>query len=292
MELTPIQKEILTALISIFRQTGVAVRGEDIAKIIDRNPGTVRNQMQSLKTLGLVEGVPGPKGGYKATKDAYDALSIASMEEEAEIPVSRNGKPIEGVTVDNISLKTLRHPVICNASIRLLGNIREFNASDIIEIGPTPVNKLVIRGEIVGRDDTESVLLCKILEMISLPKKPVIEYMSIGLVTIPANASIHETSRILLDNNIRCAPIMEKDKIVGIASFRDVGKALANGRLNAKIKDFAKKEVVTIEGDQSLFDAVKLVNRRRIGSLVVTVDQEPEGIITKSDILKELVSYH
>ena len=67
MELTPIQKEILTALINLYRTKKHAIKGEDIAEVIQRNPGTVRNQMQSLKALGLVEGVPGPKGGYKAT---------------------------------------------------------------------------------------------------------------------------------------------------------------------------------------------------------------------------------
>ncbi|HEY3422517.1 MAG TPA: Rrf2 family transcriptional regulator, partial [Methanocellaceae archaeon] len=66
VELTVIQREILTALINLFREKGRAIKGEEISERIDRNPGTVRNQMQSLKALGLVEGVPGPKGGYKA----------------------------------------------------------------------------------------------------------------------------------------------------------------------------------------------------------------------------------
>ena len=30
---------------------------------MSRNPGTIRNQMQSLRSLGLVKGVPGPRGG-------------------------------------------------------------------------------------------------------------------------------------------------------------------------------------------------------------------------------------
>ncbi|NOQ47877.1 MAG: HTH domain-containing protein, partial [Methanococcoides sp.] len=57
MELTPIQKEIIIELINLQRQKASAVKGEEIAELIDRNPGTVRNQMQSLKMLGLVEGV-------------------------------------------------------------------------------------------------------------------------------------------------------------------------------------------------------------------------------------------
>ena len=62
MDLTPVQRDILTALINIYRVEGRAVKGEEIAELIDRNPGTIRNQMQSLKALNLVEGVPGPRG--------------------------------------------------------------------------------------------------------------------------------------------------------------------------------------------------------------------------------------
>jgi predicted transcriptional regulator len=67
IELTPSQKTILQELINLFRESESAVKGEDIAENVDRNPGTIRNQMQSLKALQLVEGVPGPKGGYKPT---------------------------------------------------------------------------------------------------------------------------------------------------------------------------------------------------------------------------------
>ena len=70
MELTSIQRDILTALINIYRLEGRPVKGERIAELIDRNPGTIRNQMLSLRSLNLVEGVVGPKGGYKATSAA------------------------------------------------------------------------------------------------------------------------------------------------------------------------------------------------------------------------------
>lgn len=79
MELTPIQKDIIIALINLQRQKDRAIKGEEIAEVIQRNPGTVRNQMQLLKALGLVEGVPGPKGGYKPTGAAYDSLRIQQL---------------------------------------------------------------------------------------------------------------------------------------------------------------------------------------------------------------------
>ena len=53
IELTPSQKTILQELINLFRESESAVKGEDIAEQVDRNPGTIRNQMQSLKALQL-----------------------------------------------------------------------------------------------------------------------------------------------------------------------------------------------------------------------------------------------
>jgi Predicted transcriptional regulator, contains C-terminal CBS domains len=54
MDLSQIQKEILITLITLYHQTSTAIKGEDIAEVLKRNPGTVRNQMQALKALGLV----------------------------------------------------------------------------------------------------------------------------------------------------------------------------------------------------------------------------------------------
>jgi Predicted transcriptional regulator, contains C-terminal CBS domains len=90
MELTQVQTGILTALINIQRREERAIKGEEIADMIDRNPGTVRNQMQSLKALRLVEGVPGPKGGYRATADAYEVLDLVTNEKEVDVPALSN----------------------------------------------------------------------------------------------------------------------------------------------------------------------------------------------------------
>jgi len=88
LELTQIQKDILYALITLYKKKGGnSIKGEEIAELINRNPGTVRNQMQALRALGLVEGVPGPKGGYRPTAKAYELLSITKPEESVRVPV-------------------------------------------------------------------------------------------------------------------------------------------------------------------------------------------------------------
>ena len=76
MDLSPIQNDILITLISLYEKKSLPIKGEEIADIILRNPGTVRNQMQALKAIGLVDGIPGPKGGYHPTSLAYKELNL------------------------------------------------------------------------------------------------------------------------------------------------------------------------------------------------------------------------
>lgn len=52
---------MLQELVDLYQDSESPVKGETIAEQIDHNAGTIRNQMQSLKALQLVEGVPGPK---------------------------------------------------------------------------------------------------------------------------------------------------------------------------------------------------------------------------------------
>jgi predicted transcriptional regulator len=291
MELTPIQKEILTALINLYRTKKQAVKGEDIAEIIGRNPGTVRNQMQSLKALGLVEGVPGPKGGYKATGATYRALSLSEMDKETTVPIRRNDEIVENATASEISFTTVRHPDLCNATVHVIGDIRKFEVGDTIVIGPTPVNKLVMRGEVIGRDDTQNSILFVILEMVSLPKKPVKNYLKENPITIPAMATIQEASRILVKNNIHGAPVKDKEKIVGIVTLTDIGKTLAEGKTSLKIKDIMTKEIISVEGDMPLYEVVKVFNKEKVGRLMVRINGELVGLISKTDILTKLAVY-
>lgn len=291
MELTPVQRQIITTLINLFRQKNAAVKGEDIAEVIGRNPGTIRNQMQSLKALKLVEGIPGPKGGYKPTGSAYEALSIDELEEEAIVRIYRNGILIEDATVSDIDFTGIRHPVLCHAAVKVLGDIHDFDIGDKIQVGPTPVNKLMIRGEVCGRDDTDNVVLCNITEMVSLPKKPIKEYISKKLLYVEANATLQEAARVLIEQNIHGAPVREKGKFVGIVTFKDIGRALANGKIRSKVRDIMAKDIISIDGDRPLDEAIKVLDEYKIGRLMVTKKGEAMGIISKTDILNELAVY-
>ncbi len=285
MELTPVQRDILTALINIHRVEGRAVKGEEIAELIDRNPGTIRNQMQSLKALNLVEGVPGPKGGYRATGAAYEALNIDSTGDEVVVPVIRNGVLVEGATASEIVFNKVMHSQQCDGVIRIIGNIRDFNIGDEIEVGPTPVNKLYIRGQVTGRDDTMSRLILHIAEMISVPKVP-IKKIARRAVRIPPNASLQEASRILVHNGVQEALV--ENSSPGLINLADITRAVADGRTNLEAKEIMTRGFLTIDSEEPIYEAIKMLGRTGASQLVVSENGVLWGIISAVDLIKSL----
>jgi len=165
IELTPSQQNILQELVNLFQEDETAVKGETIAERVDRNPGTIRNQMQSLKALQLVEGVPGPKGGYKPTAKAYDALQIQNLDHAADVPLYHEGELIEEANVEEIDLTSVHHPEACRAEVKLRGSVANFHEGDTVTVGPTPLSKLQIIGTLEGKDATNNVLILTIDDM-------------------------------------------------------------------------------------------------------------------------------
>ena len=56
-----------------------------------------------------------------------------------------------------------------------------------------------------------------------------------------------------------------------------------------KIKELMIKNIVTVPSNLQVHKAVKLMNRNKIGCLVVVDDNETTGILTKRDILEKVV---
>lgn len=292
MKLTAVQREVLLALIELYHSSkGEAIKGEDIAGMINKNPGTIRNQMQSLRSLGLVEGVPGPKGGYRPTMEGYEILNFVKLEKEVETPIALNGKVLEGITVTRIDLIDIPDPNTCRARVHVLGKMRQIDVNDVVVIGPTPVNKLMLKGRVLGRDDIDNLLLVDILEMLSVPKERVIDLASRRLKTIPVNSTVREAARILLKEGIRGAPVVENHKPVGVVSTVDVARALAENKEDILVSEVMTKEIQTISRNAFLHQAIKEMEDHNVSRLIVVNGEgKVGGIITRTDVLCRIAS--
>jgi len=287
MDLSLIQKDILITLITLYHQQSHSIKGENIAEMIQRNPGTVRNQMQALKAIGLVDGVPGPKGGYIPTALAYAELNLNVSGGDYDVRISRNGEPVSGANVKEIDFTTLCHPDVCHAVIKLVGSAKLFEIGDQITIGPTPVNKLMIRGEVFGRDESRQSLLISTSEMISLPKKPIKNYMSTPLKTLKSPDTLMDALLLFNRDHIHGAPVMDNGRLAGIITMSDIAKAIEKGLpLTTEVSGVMTADVVEASSDTKLFEVIRRFKEREIGRLVVVEDGKPVGILTQSDIIR------
>lgn len=288
--LTSVQKEILQSLINLYRQSdGKSIKGEEIAEIMNRNPGTIRNQMQSLRSLGLVKGVPGPRGGYKPTIEAYHNLNISDINKETQVPLYKDDKILKDLTVAKIEFTSIPHPGECEAAIKAIGNIKSIDLGDKIRVGPTPVNKLVINGVVVGRDDMDNILLLDTTGIRSIPKKKVVEVASMDLITLSQDISIQEAAQILTKEGIDGAPVMEGREVVGILTLSDIAKAIGKNKEKHMVKDIMSHRIITVESDMMIADAVEVMNQNQIGRLIVLDGNgHPGGIITRTDLLNKI----
>lgn len=152
--LRPNQRRILESLVGLVDDETQTVNGTEIADDVDRNPGTIRNQMQSLSALQLVEGIPGPRGGYKPTAAAYRALDSQDVDDPADVPVEGSGRTVEEVTVEKIDFVTVHSPTECRAEVSVRGSAREFSRGEQVTLGPTPSTDLRISGVVDAVDPT------------------------------------------------------------------------------------------------------------------------------------------
>jgi len=151
MELTDRQLEVLEVIVNHYQRTESPISGDDIADAVGYHPGTVRSDLQGLGALELVDGITGPKGGYKPTADAYRALDDQSRDAAADLTLAHDYARAD-VTVTEIDFTDVNHPEQCHARVAFSDPIGEFDIGEPILVGPTPNTDLVVGGEIESID--------------------------------------------------------------------------------------------------------------------------------------------
>lgn len=290
--LTSVQKEILQTLINLYQSSnGKSIKGEDIAEVMGRNPGTIRNQMQSLRSLGLVKGVPGPRGGYKPTIEAYHSLNISVSDDDSKVPIYKNGKRIEDISVARIEFTSVPQPGECEAAIKVLGSIKDLNLGDTVSIGPTPVNNLGILGTIVGRDDMDNILLVDTKTIRSIPKQSVGDIASRDVISFSMDCSVKDASKKLAENDIDGAPVIKDGKVVGVFTLTDLVRAIAEDKENLTVGELMSTNVVIVNEDLKIANAIEVMLKKSISRLIVADNNQTLlGIVTRTDLINTITN--
>jgi CBS domain-containing protein len=133
---------------------------------------------------------------------------------------------------------------------------------------------------------TERDLLSKVLALGKDPIKEKVEAsMSYPLITIGPSAKIKEAAQMMIKKKGRLA-VFDGGKLVGVITASDLIGSLPDvPETEVKVDDFMTKEVVTADEKTTVASIAKTMGEKRIGSIIVTSNEEPIGIFTERDLL-------
>jgi len=127
------------------------------------------------------------------------------------------------------------------------------------------------------------------------------EVMTRGVLIIPESAYISQAIRIMADNNVSgLAVTSPAEGLVGVLSETDIVKVVGEDLSIIKVKDIMTKGVITIDKEETLETACKIMREKKIHRLIIQekvtgvygkageAKYFPAGLLSISDIIKVL----
>jgi CBS domain-containing protein len=121
--------------------------------------------------------------------------------------------------------------------------------------------------------------------------KKVTDSMSSNPCSIDADKSVAYAAKMMKDEAVGLAPIVEGERLVGTVTDRDIAiRAVAAGKdpETTKVKEIATREVVTIDPGQELDEALRLMAEHQVRRLpVIEEDGRLVGVLAQADVAKD-----
>jgi CBS domain-containing protein len=114
------------------------------------------------------------------------------------------------------------------------------------------------------------------------------DVMTTNPKSLESGSSVMEAARLMRDEDAGIIPIVEGDKLVGTVTDRDIAiRVVAEGRSpeSTTVGEIASRELVTIDPQQNLDEALRLMARHQVRRLpVVEEDGKLVGIVAQKDV--------
>ncbi|MBW2343762.1 MAG: CBS domain-containing protein [Deltaproteobacteria bacterium] len=130
----------------------------------------------------------------------------------------------------------------------------------------------------------------------------VMNWMSKTVITVDVNDSMQGAMKLLKENDINMLPVMEKGKLVGVLTDRDVKRSSASDATTLeihellfliskiKVKDIMTKDPVTVPSDFTIEETAEVLLEKNISGVPVVDKKKVVGAITQTDIFRAMIS--
>ncbi|HET8651365.1 MAG TPA: CBS domain-containing protein [Gaiellaceae bacterium] len=116
------------------------------------------------------------------------------------------------------------------------------------------------------------------------------DLMTANPSAIEAEKPVSHAAKMMRDEDVGLAPIVEGDRLVGTLTDRDIAiRVVAEGRdpESTTVREVASTELVTIDPGQSLDEALRLMAQHQVRRLpVVEEDGRLVGVIAQADVAR------
>jgi CBS domain-containing protein len=105
--------------------------------------------------------------------------------------------------------------------------------------------------------------------------------------SIDPSATVVEAARLMRDEHIGSLPITDGDTLVGMITDRDITTrvvAEAADLATTSVGDVYSKDLISVEPDKELEEALRLMARHQVRRLPVVQDGSLVGIVAQADI--------
>jgi len=119
--------------------------------------------------------------------------------------------------------------------------------------------------------------------------KTIRDLMTKNPCAIDADQPVAHAAKMMRDENVGLAPIVEGQKLVGTLTDRDIAiRVVAEGKDPQKttVREVATTSVVTIDPNQDLAEALRLMAQNQVRRLPVVEDGRLAGIVAQADVAK------
>jgi CBS domain-containing protein len=120
--------------------------------------------------------------------------------------------------------------------------------------------------------------------------KKIREVMTPAPETIQADRSASDAAKKMKEADAGMIPVMDNGNLLGTVTDRDIAvRVVAEGKdpQSTTVGEIASRDVVTVQPDESLDDALKKMAKHQVRRLPVVEDGRLVGVVAQADVARE-----
>ena len=120
--------------------------------------------------------------------------------------------------------------------------------------------------------------------------KSVRDVMTPGVRTVSPAQSLADAAEVMKGEDVGSVPVVQEGRLAGIVTDRDIViRAVADRRdpQTVKVEEVASRDLVTVEPEQDLDEALALMARHQVRRLPVVEEGRLVGMLAQADVALE-----